>query len=233
MKSKAILSTGVVILTLILADSSLAQSAKGGTQSAAPSQNVAKKSDAAPAPAEGSAAPASDTAPARVAPVLPADYVIGADDVLDVNVWKEPDLTRKVTVRPDGMITLPVIGDVQAAGKAPKQLQDELKEKLKAYVSTPDVTVIVDGVRSVKFNIVGDGIAKPGTYTLSPPMTVLDAIALAGGLKDFAKKTKIYVLRVGADGTSTKIPFNYKEVTKGEKLTQNIEIKSRDTIVVP
>jgi polysaccharide biosynthesis/export protein len=222
MKSKVILC--LIFISLALVANGVAQATPG----AASAQNVAKKSDA---PATEPATP--DTAATRVAPVLPADYVIGADDVLDVNVWREPDMTRKVIVRPDGMITLPVIGDVMAAGKAPKQLQDELKEKLKAYVSAPDVTVIVEGVRSVKFNIVGDGIAKPGTYNLSPPMTVLDAIALAGGLRDFAKKTKIYVLRVGADGASTKIPFNYKEVTKGEKLSQNIEIKSRDTIVVP
>jgi len=212
--------TVVVLMLVALAAVGFAQSDKKNNAPQRSSQN---------ATANAPASSASETKPT----VVPQGYLIGADDVLAVHVWKEPDLTTTVAVRPDGKITLPVIGDVQATGRTPKEVQDEVQGRLKAYVSSPEVTVIVQDVKSVKFNIVGDGIAKPGTYELTPPMNVLDAIALAGGLRDFAKKTKIYVLRIAPDGTSTRIPFNYKEVTKGEKLSQNIELKPRDTIVVP
>ena len=194
---------------------------------------VALQSNAASKPQ--SSAPGS--APAKNAPtggVAHDDsYVIGASDVLAINVWKEPDVSRVIPVRSDGRISLPLAGELQAAGETPKQLEQEISKRLASYISEPEVTVIVQEVKSVKFNIVGDGIARPGSYELTPPMSVLDAIAMAGGLKDFAKKTKIYVLRVAPDGTSTRLPFNYKEVTKGEKLSQNVELKQRDTIVVP
>lgn len=180
------------------------------------------------------AAPKESTAGAKAPSGGTQDaYVIGTDDVLAVHVWKEPDLTATVSVRPDGKITLPVIGDVTAGGRTPRQLQEDVQQRLKAYLASPEVTVIVQQSKSVKFNIVGDGIARPGSYLLTPPLTVLDAIAVAGGLKEFAKKTKIYVLRVDASGKPTRFPFNYKEVTKGEKLAQNIELQPRDTVVVP
>ncbi len=182
--------------------------------------------------AEAATSTVTEAKPAAPASLAPG-YRIGSDDVLAVHVWKEADLSATVSVRPDGKITLPVIGDVEAGGRTPLDVQNEIETRLKAYISAPQVTVIVQEVKSVKFNIIGDGIAKPGAYELTPPMNVLDAIALAGGLKDFAKKTKIYVLRIGADGTSSRLPFNYKEVTKGEKLSQNIELKPRDTVVVP
>src|SRR5690348_16775415 len=121
------------------------------------------------------------------------DYIIGSDDVLAVNIWKEPELSRTVPVRPDGKITLPLIGDVQASGLTPRKLQDSLASGLKAYVANPEVTVIVQEVKSLKYNIVGE-IAKPGSYPLSEPTSVLDAIAAGGGLRDFAKGNKIYVL---------------------------------------
>ncbi len=196
------------------------------------------KKNEAQKPAKEYAAPARDAStasepkPAAPASLLPG-YRIGSDDVLAVHVWKEPDLSATVSVRPDGKITLPVIGDVEASGRTPLDLQNDIQARLKTYISTPQVTVIVQDVKSVKFNIVGDGIARPGAYELTPPMTVLDAIAMAGGLKDFAKKTKIYVLRVAPNGTPTRIPFNYKEVTKGERLSQNVELEPRDTVVVP
>lgn len=198
---------------------------------------VAQQADhkAAPQkPSSENAADADATGQVKAAPtaLLPG-YRIGSEDVLAVHVWKEPDLSATVSVRPDGKITLPVIGDIEASGRTPLEVQDEVQAKLKTYVATPEVTVIVQDVKSVKFNIVGDGISRPGSYQLTPPMSVLDAIAQAGGLRDFAKKTKIYVLRMAPDGTSTRLPFNYKEVTKGEKLSQNIELKPRDTIVVP
>ena len=158
---------------------------------------------------------------------IPKDYVIGSEDVLAVNIRKEPEISRTVPVRPDGKITLPLIGDVQASGLTPQKLESTLKEGLKAYVANPEVTVIVQEVKSLKFNIVGE-INHPGSFALSQPMTVLDAIAVGGGLRDFAKGSKIYVLR-----GNTRLPFNYKDVIKGKKLNQNVILQSGDTVVVP
>jgi polysaccharide export outer membrane protein len=160
------------------------------------------------------------------------DYVIGADDILAINVWKEPDLSRTLPVRPDGKITLPLLGDVQAAGKTPTKLQQELHDSLAVFVAVPEVAVIVQEVKSLKFNIVGQ-VAKPGSYSLSESMTVLDAIAQAGGLGIYAKGNGIYVLRLRADGSSVQLPFRYGQVVKGKNLSQNVKLQPRDTIVVP
>jgi len=160
------------------------------------------------------------------------DYIIGSDDVLSVNVWKEPEISRTVPVRPDGKITLPLIGDIQAGGLTPRKLQDNIAQGLRSYVSSPEVTVIVQEVKSLKFNIVGE-ITKPGSYPLSEPTTVLDAIAIGGGLRDFAKRSHIYVLRTSADGSHSKLPFDYKEVIKGKRLSENVELHPGDTIVIP
>jgi polysaccharide export outer membrane protein len=164
---------------------------------------------------------------------VPGDkYVIGNEDVLNVSVWKEPDISRIVPVRPDGKITLPLVGEIQASGITPLQLQAHITDGLRAYVSNPDVTVIVQEVKSLKFNIVGE-ITKPGSYVLTEPMTVLDAIAAGGGLRDFAKGSRIYVLRANADGSRSKLPFDYKNVIKGKRVNDNIELHPGDTIVVP
>ncbi|SRR5579884_2793272 len=160
------------------------------------------------------------------------DYVIGSEDVLTINVWKEPDISRTVPVRPDGKITLPLLGDIQASGLTPRKLQDNISTGLRSYVSTPEVTVIVQEVKSLKFNIVGE-IMKPGAYPLSEPMTVLDAIAVGGGLRDFAKASRIYVLRSANDGANSKLSFDYKQVIKGKNLAQNVQLRPGDTIVVP
>lgn len=158
------------------------------------------------------------------------DYVIGPDDVLAVNVWKEPDLSRSVLVRPDGKITLPLLKDIAASGSTPDQLQARIEKGLSDYVSKPAVTVIVQEAKSHKFNILG-AVQKPGTYILTGPMTVLDAIALAGGLREWAKAKSIYILRVTSDGGRKRIPFDYKKVVKGSNGDIQLEIK--DTIVVP
>src|SRR5262245_6867992 len=162
----------------------------------------------------------------------PAGYVIGADDMLAVNVWKEPEISRNVLVRPDGNISLPLVGDLRANGRTPDQLRDEIKQRLLGYLSDPEVTVIVQEARSQRFNILGE-VERPGSYPLSKSMTVLDAIALAGGFRDFAKTTRIFVLRVGTDGSRARIPFNYKEAIKAQKLNQNTELQPHDTVVVP
>jgi polysaccharide export outer membrane protein len=162
----------------------------------------------------------------------PAAYVIGVDDVLAISVWKEPELSRTLPVRPDGKITLPLVGDLQAAGKTTEKLQQELHEKLAAYVSVPEVAVIVQEVKSLKYNIVGQ-VAKPGSYPLNESTTVLDAIAGAGGIGIYAKSNSIYVLRIQPDGSSMRLPFHYKQVLKGNNLSQNVKLQSRDTVVVP
>jgi polysaccharide export outer membrane protein len=159
-------------------------------------------------------------------------YVIGANDVLAVNVWKEPDVTRSVPVRSDGKISLPLAGELQAAGQTPRQLEQQITKRLQSYISDPEVTVIVTESRSQKINILGM-VARPGTYLLSGSTTVLDAISMAGGFKDFAKKKSIYVLRASQDGTQKRIPFNYKEVIKGTNPEQNVKLQSGDTVVVP
>ncbi len=160
------------------------------------------------------------------------DYIIGPQDVLVINVWKEPEISRAVPVRPDGKISLPLVGDIVASGLTPMQLEKVISEDLKAYIANPEVAVIVQAVNSRKFNIVGE-IARPGSYSLTKQMTVLDAIAQAGGPRDFAKVKKIYVLRQLKDGERLRIPFNYKDIIRGRNFHQNVELQPGDTIVVP
>ena len=179
---------------------------------------------AAPAASKPSAAAAAD--------VRPDAYVIGAEDVISIYVWKEPDMSKTVPVRPDGMISLPLAGEIKAAGYTPVQLQGILAEAMKKVISDPQVTVIVEKVSSLNFNIVGE-VAKPGYYPLTRRLTVLDAISLAGGFRDFAKTKKIYVLRAKPGGADERLPFNYKDVIAGKNTQQNIELQPRDTIVVP
>jgi polysaccharide biosynthesis/export protein len=160
------------------------------------------------------------------------EFVIGTGDVLAINVWKETEISRSVPVRPDGRISLPLVGDLQASGKTPKQLESEIKTKLKDFVSEPEVTVIVQEIKSQKFNVLGM-VMRPGSFPLTKPMTVLDAIALSGGFRDFAKQKDIYVLRNTQDGKQLRLPFNYKDVVKGHNSAQNVELELNDTIIVP
>jgi polysaccharide export outer membrane protein len=159
-------------------------------------------------------------------------FVIGNDDRLAINVWKEPDLTRSLPVRSDGRISLPLVGEVQASGRTPLQLEEEISSRLRSYITDPEVTVIVEQINSQKFNILGQ-VAKPGSYPLAAATTVLDAIAAAGGFRDFAKQKNIYILRQGAGGGETRIAFNYKDVIKGKNPGQNIKLEPHDTVVVP
>lgn len=175
-----------------------------------------------------------NAAPAAAASSKPHDenYKIGNDDMLAISVWKEPELTKSVPVRSDGKISMPLIGEMQAAGRTPVQLEHEITDKLQTYITAPEVTVIVEKINSKKFNILGE-VSKPGAYSLSEASTIVDAIALAGGLRDFAKKSGVYVLRKDADGHESKIPFNYKDFLKGKNPGQNISLEPNDTIVVP
>ena len=159
-------------------------------------------------------------------------YVIGPSDVLAINVWKDAELSRTMPVRPDGKISLPLIGEIQASGFTAAQLQERIGKKLQVYIAHPEVNIIVQEIKSRSFNVVGK-VAKPGSFDLAKPTTVLDAIALAGGFQDFAKLTKIYVLRRMSDGSQKMLPFNYKRVILGRALDQNVELQPGDTVVVP
>jgi polysaccharide export outer membrane protein len=188
---------------------------------------------AAPANNATQATPAPSNSEASAATKAHDDsFTIGNDDVLAINVWKEPDISRSIPVRSDGKISLPLVGEVQAAGQTPLKLEQEIATRLKNYIAEPEVTVIVQQINSQKFNILGQ-VTKPGAYPISNSATVLDAIALAGGFRDFAKQKSIYILRQNGDGSQTRIPFNYKEVVKGHNPAQNIKLQPRDTIVVP
>jgi polysaccharide export outer membrane protein len=159
-------------------------------------------------------------------------FVIGNNDVLSVNVWKQPDISRSIPVRSDGKISLPLVGEVQAAGRTPLQLQVDIAGKLRTYIAEPEVTVMVQQINSEKFNILGQ-VVKPGSYSLIRGTTVLDAIALANGFRDFAKQKAIYVIRQDPGGGQSRIAFNYKDVIKGKHPEQNITLEPHDTIVVP
>lgn len=174
----------------------------------------------------------SGTAAIAVVSAPRGDYVIGSDDVLSVNVWKEDEISRQVPVRPDGKVSLPLIGDVQAAGLTPLELQQSIRARLAAYLVNPTVTIMVQEARSHRFNVVGE-VEHPGSFVLGQPLTVLDALAMAGGFRDFAKTVGIYVLRLNPDGSHQRIPFNYKQVISGRNLQQNIALQPGDTVVVP
>ncbi|MGA2923497.1 MAG: polysaccharide biosynthesis/export family protein [Candidatus Sulfotelmatobacter sp.] len=161
---------------------------------------------------------------------VPAEYVIGADDTLHISVWKEPDLTATLPVRPDGKISLPLLNDVPAAGLTPMQLKDSITEKLKKYISDPRVTVVVTAMNSRRFFVTGE-VGHSGPMPLLPDMTVLQALS-AAGFTQFANVKGIYLLRI-ENGRQVKLPFNYKEVVKGNHPEQNIMLKPGDTVVVP
>jgi polysaccharide export outer membrane protein len=163
----------------------------------------------------------------RGSPAVPA-YLIGVGDVLRIVVWKEPDLTLDATVRLDGMITLPLVGDVQAAGRVPSELAEGLARALDRFVESPRVTVSVSQATSARVYVVGE-MLRPGEFPLSGGMTVLKALALAGGFREFAKRDNIVIVR----GDQTVIPFNYKRVVEGRDVSQNVLLAAGDTIVVP
>jgi len=152
--------------------------------------------------------------------------------MLGINVWNEPQLTQSVPVRSDGKISLPLIGELQASGRTPLQLKDDITAKLRTYLDAPSVTVTVQQMNSQKFNILGR-VLKPGSYPLLATTTVLDAIAEAGGFQEFAKQKAIYILRHASNGREMRIPFNYKDVIRGTHQDENIKLRPGDTIVVP
>jgi polysaccharide export outer membrane protein len=176
------------------------------------------------------AAPASK-APAR-ASAAGSDYVIGPEDVLQVTVWKNDNLSRVVPVRPDGKISLPLLHDVQAAGLTAMQLRDKVSRALAEFMPNPEVSVIVTDIRSFRVSVMGE-VQRPGVLLLKSSTTVLEAIAMAGGFRDFASPSKIVVVRRDAAGQSQKIPFNYNKAIRNGETEDNIVLKTGDVIVVP
>jgi len=158
------------------------------------------------------------------------DYVIGPEDGVSVNVWKEPDLTATLPVRPDGKISLPLLGDVQAAGLTPLQLGVSITEGLKKYLADPRVTVVVTAINSKRIYLLGE-VAHTGAMPMSPNMTVLEALS-AAGLNQFANTKRIYVMRL-QNGKQEKLPVPYRKLLKGEAMDQNYLLQPGDTIVVP
>jgi polysaccharide export outer membrane protein len=168
--------------------------------------------------------------PAKAATDDP-NYSIAPEDVLTIDVWKEPEISRTVPVRRDGKISLPLLNDLQAAGLTPTQLGAEIVEKLRATIVHPQVTVIVAQMSSLRIYILGQ-VTRAGAYPLVPEMTVMQALSIAGGFTPYANLKKIYVMR-SENGASKTFPMNYKEVVSGRKPQQNIPLKPGDTIVVP
>ena len=192
-------------------------------------------------PAAAQARPAAPPVPpqAMAAPIVPpADYVIGTDDVLVVVFRREKDMSAEVTVRPDGKITLPLLNDIQATGLTPDQLREKVTEEAKRLVEDPNVTIMVKQINSRKVFITGQ-VARPGAYPFGTRMTVLQLIAMAGGLGEFAKGKDILIIRetAGAAGRpavqQTTLRFNYQDVQRGRNLSSNIELKPGDTVIVP
>ncbi len=160
------------------------------------------------------------------APVDPKNYKIGPEDILLIRVWREPELTGPVAVRPDGNITLPLVGDIQAGGLTPDDLTKAVVEKLSTLINAPQVMVSVQAVRSKKYFVSGE-VNRPGLFPLITPVTVLEALSQAGGFREFADTKNILIIR----GTQ-RLKFNYKEVVKGKKLDQNVSLENGDHVVV-
>jgi polysaccharide export outer membrane protein len=183
------------------------------------------------------AAPASATTMKPAAPVspagakLPPDYVIGPDDILVVVFWREKDLSSEVTVRPDGRISIPLLQDVEAAGLTPEQLRDRLNLHAQRFVEDPSVTVVVKEIHSRRVYITGQ-VAKAGPYVLTARTTIVQLIAMAGGLLEYADAKNIVLIRT-ENGAPVSYRFNYKDVLNRRNLRQNLELKPGDTVVVP
>jgi polysaccharide export outer membrane protein len=211
---------GAILLLLPVAATSLAAQA-----TSAPAVTPGAPANAAPA--------AQTTAPATstnyAGPMDATRYVIGPEDSLQITVWKEPTLSGTIPVRPDGMISLVLVGDIPAAGMTPTALSTDIGQRLKKYIQDPVVTVVVLGVNSQRVFLVGE-VGKVGPVVMTPGMTPLQAIVTGGGITQFANSKRIYILRTTA-GKQQKIPFNYKQALKGENA--GVSLLPGDTIVVP
>ena len=222
MKKCTAMGIGLLVAVSFLVWAGVDARAQGQAQPAAPTP-------AAPGPVQ--AAPGQTAATRTDAKAPPAaDYLIGPEDLLDISVWNNPALSRTAPVRPDGKISLPLLNDVDAAGLTPMQLRDVIAKKLVEYMPNPEVSVIVREVNRFKVSVLGE-VRKPGRFDFKSKATVLDAIALAGGLNDFAARSRILILR--QDGTATKrIPVNYNKIISSSS-EDDFYLQPGDVVVVP
>jgi polysaccharide export outer membrane protein len=217
----------LTVMLVTISAVGLTQTPKTAVPAAPPPQPV--NSSPVPTSAQQKTTAAPSSAVSTGGPVDPNRYVIGAEDSLQISVWKDPTLSATVPVRPDGMISMNLVGDLKAAGLTPMALSADIAQRLKKYIQDPVVTVTVLGVNSQRIFTVGE-LNKVGPLMLTPAMTPLEAIVSAGGLTPFANSKHIYILRT-VGGKQEKIPFNYKQALKGEN--QGITLIPGDTIVVP
>jgi len=215
----ATLSAAILVLVTLGAGSALAQEAAP----AAPTPAVAPTTP----PQAGASGPPD--VPAGVVP--PAGYVIGPEDALSVVFWREKELSTDVVVRPDGMITVPLLNDIQATGLTPDQLRERVQTAAAKFVADPTVTVVVKAINSRKVFITGM-VSKPGQYPLAGPTSVMQLIAMAGGLQEYADSKKILIMRTEG-GEQVAKPFNYQDVLNRKNLKQNIELLPGDTVIIP
>lgn len=203
------------------------QSAQSGNGSAQTPDKTPKDKEDKQAPEKGAKPEAA--LQSALSPEERLTYIIGIEDELQISVWREPELSTTVVVRPDGMITLPLVNDVKAVGLKTEELQNLLMEKLKNFVNEPQVTVIVRGIRSRKVYLVGE-VGHQGTFAINGDMTALELLAAAGGVGPFAKSDSIYILRE-ENGKKVRIPFHYKKAVAGK--SENVVLKPGDLVVVP
>ena len=245
MREHRVLGRVVMTLVVAIALSAPAFAQSSGQAQAKPPDPKAQTPPPAQKPPDPKQTPPKTQVPTAkqgmttVQPVVPAnvpppppDYLIGPDDVLQVLFWREKENSAEVIVRPDGMISLPLLNDVQAGGLTPEQLRQKvIKDSMRFFTAEPEVSIVVKTINSRKVFITGQ-VARPGAYPLGAPTTVLQLIAMAGGLGDFANQKRISVMRV-ENGKPVSYKFNYKEVTNGKNLKQNILLKPGDTVIVP
>ena len=222
MRTKQILMAMVALAALLGASSVWAQ------QSAMESSSAKKRGAAA---ARNQSFSATDWRATTDVAVNPDEYIVGEADALHINVWKEPELSQNVVVRPDGKISLPLVNEMKVSGMTPSQIQQLMTDRLKAYLVAPQVTVTVTDIRSKAVYITGE-VVRAGEYPLLTPVTVLQLIARAGGLTTYASRKGIFVLR-DVDGKQVRYSFDYPDVLRGKNASQNIELKPGDTVVVP
>jgi polysaccharide export outer membrane protein len=215
--------------TVLLLAAVMLLASAGSTQAALQDKKNDKQDP--PVAARNNSSAGDETKPTITPATTDPAYVIGPQDVLDINVWKETEMTRVVPVRPDGKISLPLINDVQASGLTPQQLATAVTEKLRKFMTEPQVTVIVTAINSQRVFVVGE-VLRAGAFPLIPGMTVLQALASAGGFTTFADEKRIHVMRL-VNGKHIEMPFNYREVLKGDNPDQNIKLEPGDTVVVP
>ena len=231
----------LALVTLLLTWTSQAPAAQSSGATAKPTtQSPATSKPAAQSPATAKpttgpqpapAARGTNPVPTAVSVNVPSDYVIGAEDVLGVVFWREADISGDVVVRPDGMITLPLLGEMKAAGIKPDVLREQVRVASGKYLTDPNVTIVVRQINSRKVFITGN-VTMPDSYPLAGPRTVMQLIALAGGLTEYADSQNISIIRQEG-GQTRSLKFNYKDVSKGKKLEQNVVLQPGDTVIVP